>query len=297
MEVLCDVRAVLGESPRWDDRTHALHWLDVDTGLVFAMELSSQAAWRRWELPAPVGALAPHEDGGLACAVGGTWCRPDTPWTGVRLAAEGMRFNDAGVAPDGTLWSATVRCDGDLRVPGRGALYRVGDRVLDPQLGGLVAGNGIGWSPDGRWMYLVDGGPRVVLRSRYEAGAGPVGGWSCWASFHAGMPDGIAVDAAGGVWVAVRGTGEVVRLDPDGVPTHRLRAPTPSVTAVCLAGPELDLLVVTTSAQRVPVQEDPLAGLLYAAPAPVPGLLPRRATWRATWRAAAAGGAGAGLGS
>jgi sugar lactone lactonase YvrE len=152
--------------------------------------------------------------------------------------------------------------------------------VLEPCLAGLVAGNGIGWSPDGRSMYLVDSGPGVVLRSRYAPGAGPVGGWSRWLSVDAGMPDGLAVDAEGGVWVAVWGAGEVVRFAPDGTPTHRLRSPTPSVTAVCFAGPALDLLVVTTSSQGVPVQADPLAGLLYGAPAPVPGAPASRATWR-----------------
>ncbi len=73
MEVLCGVRAVLGESPRWDDRAELLHWLDVDTGLVLAVALASPVAHRVLELPAPVGALALHEDGGLLCAVGDTW--------------------------------------------------------------------------------------------------------------------------------------------------------------------------------------------------------------------------------
>jgi sugar lactone lactonase YvrE len=284
-ELLTDERAILGESPRWDDRTGTVHWLDVDAGLVLSADLVSGGVSRRRELGAPVGALVLHEDGGVVCAVQDSWCRPDAlhgPRVG--LGTPDLRFNDAGVDADGGVWSATMRHDEGMEPPGLGALYRIEERAAQLWLGGLVAGNGIAWSGDERWMYLVDSGTRGVLRSRFEVGAGPVGGWAPWLSFGAAppsaMPDGVATDADGGVWVAVWGTGEVVRFDRTGVRTHALRLPTPSVTALCFAGADLDLLVVTTSSQDVPADVDPLAGRTFVAPAPVPGVPLHRARWR-----------------
>ena len=47
-------------------------------------------------------------------------------------------------------------------------------------LGGLTISNGLGWSPDGRTMYLVDSGPRLVYAFAFDSdaearsrGAGP----------------------------------------------------------------------------------------------------------------------------
>ena len=279
-EVLSRVRAVLGESPRWDDRSGRVHWLDVDAGLVLTADLGGRGPCRRRALGAPVGALVLHEDGGVVCAVQDSWRRlPATGGPTVSLAEPEMRFNDAGVDGQGGVWSATMRRDEDLRAPARGVLYRIGERAAEPWLDGLACGNGIAWSPDERWVYLVDSGRGVVLRSRFDLGAGPVGAWSPWLSFRSGMPDGLATDAEGGVWVATWGTGTVTRFDAGGLATHVVRLPTPSVTALCFAGPDLDVLVLTTSSQGVPARADPLAGLTFVAPAPVRGTPLHRARW------------------
>ena len=45
-------------------------------------------------------------------------------------------------------------------------------------LDGLTIPNGVGWSPDGRTMYLVDSGPRVVHAFTFDPGraASPLDG-------------------------------------------------------------------------------------------------------------------------
>jgi sugar lactone lactonase YvrE len=281
-DVVSTERAVLGESPRWDDLAGRLYWVDVDRGEVWTATLSDDAdASAAFRVPAPLGALVLHEDGGLLWSVGDTWSRPgehdEASWS---LGLPHLRFNDAGVDVEGVVWSGTMRRDETMPTPGQGALYRLdGERAVAVERG-LVAGNGIAWSPDEEWMYVVDSGPGTVRRTRFAAGAGPVGGWTQWLTLSTGMPDGIATDLDGGVWVACWGSGQVARFDHRGAQTHRLTLPTPTVTAVAFAGPGLDVLVCTTSSQEVGTDDDPLAGRVFATQSPVPGTpLHRAAGW------------------
>ncbi len=73
-------------------------------------------------------------------------------------------MNDGACDPQGRFWGGTPADDHHA---GGGALYRL-DRAgrTEVVLEGLVISNGLGWSPDGRTMYLVDSGPRVVHASR-----------------------------------------------------------------------------------------------------------------------------------
>ena len=43
-------------------------------------------------------------------------------------------------------------------------------------LDGLTISNGVGWSPDGRTMYLVDSGPRVIHAFAFDAERGTISG-------------------------------------------------------------------------------------------------------------------------
>ncbi len=53
------------------------------------------------------------------------------------------------------------------------------------------------------------------------------------------MPDGMAVDAEGGIWVAVWGGGVIQRYDADGQLTGVVRVPAANVTSCAFGGPDL----------------------------------------------------------
>ena len=72
----------------------------------------------------------------------------------------GTRFNDGACDPQGRFWAGTLAED---HRPGAGALFRLDrDGHVEQVLDALTISNGLGWSPDGRTMYLVDSGPRVI---------------------------------------------------------------------------------------------------------------------------------------
>jgi len=61
------------------------------------------------------------------------------------------------------------------------------------------------------------------------------------------FPDGAAVDADGCVWSAHWGAGCIVRYTPEGRIDRTLRVPTCQPSCVCFAGPDLDVLCVTSA--------------------------------------------------
>ncbi len=102
-------------------------------------------------------------------------------------------------------------------------------------LEGLTISNGLGWSPDGQTMYLVDSGPRVVHAFSFDGDGGTISAGRVLVTVpeDIGAPDGMTVDAAGDLWVAIYGGGRVNRYAPDG----SLARCTPSRPGSARAGP------------------------------------------------------------
>jgi sugar lactone lactonase YvrE len=87
-----------------------------------------------------------------------------------------------------------------------------------------------------------------------------------------GRPDGLTVDAEGGVWVALNKGGAVHRYTVDGVLDEVIELPTAMVTACAFGGQNLDELFITTSREGLQSGDDPVAGSLFRAAVGVRGL-------------------------
>jgi sugar lactone lactonase YvrE len=263
-------RDSLGESPRYDQRRNTISWIDIDTGdrKTAALDGSEVTAER---FGAPLGA---HEIGARedAVAVGGSWFAVDRADGSRRrigsLDRPGIRFNDSGVDSRGRLWSATMREDEDLTGPPVGALHLVTSEGLEARLDGLTAGNGLGWAPADDAVYLVNSGPNQVLRIPFDPVSAALGVPDVWLDAGAEDVDGLTVDSAGGVWVAVWGAGELRRYNAEAQLVAVLEVPAAQVTAACFAGPDLRAVVITTAARD---QDAGSAGSLFRAAVPIPG--------------------------
>jgi sugar lactone lactonase YvrE len=266
-------QALLGEGARWDARRDELLRVDILAGRVFRDRVGDDGGLisvRRYEVPGTVGAIAPVEgDDGwlLAARQGFSHLAPDGALHELaEVAPAGTRMNDAACDPQGRFWAGTLADD---QRPGGGALYR-----LDPTgrielvLDGLTISNGLGWSPDGATMYLADSGPRVVHAFAFDGDRGAISGGRVLVEVAAdlGAPDGLTVDAAGDLWVAIYGGGSVHRYNPEGELRDVLTFPAEQTTSCAFAGPGLKRLYVTTATEHWSDEQrrdEPAAGLMY----------------------------------
>lgn len=242
----------LGEGPVWDARDQSLYWVDIPESRVH--QIAADGSLSSWDTGQPVGTVVPRASGGLAVAVRDGFMALDpvsgtlTTLAEVERDRPENRMNDGACDRAGRFYAGTMADD---ESPGAGALYR-----LDPDLSvtrlvtGVGTSNGIGWSPDERLMYYIDSQVNRVDVFDYDPATGEIAGRRPFAAVGGGgvVPDGLTVDADGGVWVAVWGGYAVLRHDPGGQLLETLELPAARVTSCVFGGPDLDRLYITTAA-------------------------------------------------
>jgi sugar lactone lactonase YvrE len=89
------------------------------------------------------------------------------------------------------------------------------------------------------------------------------------------MPDGLTLDAEGGLWVALYGGGAVRRYTPAGKLETEIAVPATNVTACAFGGEDLATLFITTARQELSDDQlaaEPHAGAVFAVRPGVTGL-------------------------
>ena len=260
-------RAECGEGPIWDPAADAVHWVDIIQGEMLITEFASGAT-RVTAYPEMVGAVAPRAEGGVVAAVMSGFVGFDVHGAMDRRAdilPEGIRMNDAKTDPAGRFWAGS--CDMDF-LPGLGGLWRLDDNwEATLVLSNLALPNGLGWSPDGRVLYLVESQAREVLRFDFELESGTLASSASVLvdaeAFRHGLPDGLAVDTRGHLWVAEYGGSAVHEFSPEGTRLRTVEIPTKQTTSCNFVGPALDELWVTSAAQQIDPAEDAEAGSIF----------------------------------
>lgn len=242
----------LGEGPCWDDATGSLYWVDIPACRVHRLDRDGGTAG--WDAGLPVGAIAPRAGGGLVLAAEDGFHALDTATGGLTRLAEidhgrpGIRMNDGACDRVGRFFAGSMASD---ESPGAGALYRLDpDHSITRIITGVGISNGIGWSPDDTLMYYVDSLTYQLDVFDYDPATGAIAGRRKFVSLGRGevMPDGLTVDADGGVWVALWGGGVVRCYSPAGQLTRVAELPAANVTSCAFGGPDLATLYITTAA-------------------------------------------------
>jgi sugar lactone lactonase YvrE len=272
VEQVTDPVAYHGEGPVWSRRWGGLRWVDMLAGDLLTLDADGTVARRHVGDVAAV--VRPRRQGGAVIAVERGFALEDADGTLTRvgdvLDDDGVRMNEGGCDPDGRFYCGSMAYD---QRPGAGTLYRLDpDRSVSVILDEVSVSNGLEWSPDGSLAYYNDTPTQQVALFDYDSDTG-LTGRRVFVEIpeEDGHPDGLTVDADGGVWVALYGGGAVRRYSPDGRLDEIVELPTSQVTACTFGGPGLDELFITTSQENLEPGTDPLAGALFRAAAGVTG--------------------------
>ena len=283
-ELIADLQCATGESPVWQAAEQALYWADIPAGRLWRWHAPS-GALANWQSPEQLACMARSGDGWVAGLESGVFhLRAQADGT---LAAEclatagharaGMRFNDGRCDRQGRFWAGTMFMDmAAAAAVGRLYRYSAADG-LHSVLDGFITPNGLGFSPDGRTMYLSDSHPSVqaIWAFDYDTDTGTPGNRRLFVDMKPlpGRPDGAAVDADGCYWICGNDAGLVHRFTPDGRLDRSLAVPVKKPAMCAFGGAGLDTLFVTSIRPGgIDLSDQPLAGGVFALHPGVKGL-------------------------
>jgi sugar lactone lactonase YvrE len=257
-----------GEGPIWDAGESVVRWVDMLAGDILTTQVDTGRT-RRTSVGTVAAAMRPRRDGGLVVAVergfllidrdGGRHHLPEV-WSD-----PSVRMNEGGCDPQGRFYCGSMAYE---ETPGRGALYRLDpDRSVSVVLEDLTVSNGLAWSLDGSTAYHIDSPTQTVRAYAFDADRGALEDGHAVVVIDAadGTPDGLTIDAEGGLWVALWDGGAVRHYSAAGELLEVIPLPARRVTACTFGGVDLDALFITTSRVAVPAGEQPAAGALFVA--------------------------------
>lgn len=268
------------EGPRVDEQNR-LYFSDVPNGGIYRRSPDGSI-----ETLIPkrkgVGGIALNLGGGIVCSGRSLICWSEathtsrdlfTQWEGKPLKG----LNDLQPDDHGSVFVGSLEFDAlSDNKPVPGSLFRVDpDGKVTKLWDGIETTNGMGFSPDRKYLYHADSTtyavwvydvqPDRTLKDR-----------RIFAKLPHGAPDGLAVDAEGGVCVAVvslRGAeidrGGVMRFKPDGTFDWKLDVPARMVTSVTFGGRDLEDLYIVTADN---LEDKARKGTVFRTRADIPGL-------------------------
>jgi D-xylonolactonase len=265
---LWPVGATLGEGVLYDASRDQVWFVDIKGRRLHRCDADG-ANPRSWDAPGQVSFVVPASDGGLVVSLeDGLYRFIESSGEFVALAKveadqPGNRFNDGHVDAQGMLWFGSMHDD---EVEPSGVLYRYDGHAVRRMDDGYIITNGPALSPDGRTLYHTD----TLDKRIYAFDLSPDGVLSNKRTFveitDGGYPDGMAVDAAGNLWVCTFGGWRIDRFDATGAKVGEVRFPCSNITKLAFGGPDLRTVYVTTARKGLSPEElaaQPLAGGLF----------------------------------
>ena len=281
VELLVDAHAQVGEGPLWDEEQQVLYWVDILSSLLYIYDPATGEN-RALDVGQHVGTVVTRASGGLMLAVREGFASFDLETQGLTLIANpeahitGNRFNDGKCDPAGRFWAGTMAYENPTN---QGSLYRLDtDLSVHKIFGDVAISNGIIWSLDHTTMYYIDTLRKNVRAFDYADDTGDISNERVIINVpeEIGMPDGMAIDSEGMLWVAHYGGSCVSRWNSNTAQLLlKIDLPVTQVTACAFGGPNLDILFITSAAQELDAAElarQPLAGGLFAIKTPYQGV-------------------------
>jgi sugar lactone lactonase YvrE len=270
VELVLPLGAELGEGPVWDSRRKVLLFVDILASLIYEYDPSSETV-SRIAAPGQVGSLAPRSTGGLVAAFEHSFAVVDPGGSDWKIVATvepdaPTRMNDGNCDRVGRFYAGTMAYD---ETTPAGALYRLDpDGSVERLVSNVACSNGIDWSTNWEAMYYIDSATRSLDAFDFDIDAGRVSERRPIVRFteSEGLPDGLVVDADGGIWVALWGGSALRQYTADGELEMVIELPTSNVTSAGFGGDDLEDLYITSAREGLSTSEladQPLAGGVF----------------------------------
>jgi xylono-1,5-lactonase len=273
--VITNCRDGVGEGPIWVAAEQAIYWVDITRNRLHRYRLTDDTT-QTWPMPEKLCWIVEQSDRrefliGLESGMAQLSIDPFEigPITPLEKECLNRRLNDAKVDAQGRLWAGTMEMTGAAP---SGSLYRIDRLGCSVKVDGdYYIPNGPAFSPDGNSLYHADSLRRIVYRFTV-ADDGSLTDKHTHIVFRDewGLPDGMTVDAQGGLWIGHWDGGRISRFDPDGRLDRAIPLPASRITSCAFGGNNLDRLFVTSACEGR--EDEPLAGALFEVQTDVQGV-------------------------
>jgi sugar lactone lactonase YvrE len=272
-EQFTDPSAFHGEGPFWDAANDRLLLVDMLAGAVVAVD--ADGGTDRRKLTKVAAAIRARSGGGYVLATENRFLLlgPDLTEEIVLppvFTDPQIRFNDGGCDPQGRFYCGTMAY---AETQGAGTLYRLDpDGTVSVTLREVTISNGLQWNAAGDTVFYADTPTGRVDAFDFDPESAAFTNRRTFTEISGGgNPDGMAIDEADGIWVALWGGSAVHRYDRSGRLDLVIELPVSNVTACAFGGPELRTLFITTSRQGLGEDDQPEAGAVFRYDAGVRG--------------------------
>jgi sugar lactone lactonase YvrE len=238
-----------------------MYWVDLLAGLVY--RLDGEHNHRVGSHPTEVSKVLPWNRGAILLTRSGLLFHDSTQETlgtlDLTSGDSALRCSDGAVLPDGSLVVGIMdrnmapHAGRFVHINHRGEIHSVVEKTsVSNGVAVLASEKNIVWtdSATARIMVLdIDPATGIPHSPRTLCEVPP--DW--------GVPDGLATDASGGVWIALWGGGAVRRVDARGALTHTIEIPVPHVTSLAFDA-DNNLWISTATVVLSPEQRKSLPG-------------------------------------
>lgn len=276
LHCLQQANAILGESPLWHPTQAALYWADILRPAIYRL-VPGVGQTGQWPMPSAVGAIGFCNNNELLVALEHEGICRFNPQTGaLRVICDPVklcgpkdvsgRYNDGRVDLMGNFWVGWL--SHSRTQPG--ALFRiVPSGMVHKALDNLTAPNGLGWSGDGKTLYITDSHINTIWAYACDLETVQLGDRRMLVTQDRklGIFDGLCVDSDGNIWTALYGGGAVLQLSPEGQVRSRIELPVDLATSCSFGGEGLHSLLITTAVRRQSAAEllaQPRAGSVFS---------------------------------
>ena len=266
IRAISEVTSDLGEGPIWSADTNSVTWTDITQNTFHTADIDTGKTMS-FGVPSMVGAIAHSKEGGYIAATQKGFARigVDGKYSPLHsFLPDDMRMNDGKVDPSGRFWAGSMALSFEK---GRGSLYVLEkDNSYRSILDDITLSNGMGWSPDAQYFYYIDSVPGVLKRFDYDLYTGHISNPKDLITFDSssGIPDGMSMSSDGKIVIALWDGGRIEIYEPSGEKVSEITLGVSRPTSCTFAGPNRDILIVSTASQGIDRADEPLAGKILA---------------------------------